>query len=323
MAAVQQPGMRRQIEVVAPSVLPLSLGWLAGAPLLLSVALQHPPLQLTLLTGATLGVSGARADLAHGYAERLLARHGLDRRVTLELELAVPSLMGLGSASSLALALSAGLARWSGRDLDAATLAADCGLTAGELLLTALAAQGGLGLSNLAGGAAAPQFRRMLQHPDRQAWAFVLVLPRLEPPPGPEFEATRLAAALQAADQLDQARAEVATAELLGALDHDDIARFGAALSELQHVHAAALRSSGALAPLSDWEQQICAQLRASGAVACGRSLGGAALFGLIEGDHASIAARQALRLLVAPEAGRVMAAITDNAGLRVVVRGG
>jgi predicted sugar kinase len=319
-----QAGAGRQIEVVAPAVLPLSLAWRAGVPLLLSVALQHPPLQLTLRAGAALGASGARADLAYLYAERLLARHGLDGRVTLELELATPSLMGLGSASTLALALGAGLAHWSERDLGApAVLAAACGLAPGELLLAAVAAQGGLGLSSLAGGAAAPQWHRSLQHPAHEAWAFVLVLPRFESPPAPEFEATRLERALQAATRLDHIQAEAATAALLNALDHDDIARFGVALNELQHMHEAALSAVGALVPLSDWEQRICAQLRASGAVACGRSLSGAALFGLIQGDQASIAARQALRPLVAPQAGRVMAAITDNAGLSIIVRGG
>jgi predicted sugar kinase len=309
-------GENRTIELVAPAVLPLALAGANGAPQLLSVTLQHPPVHLTLMAGAALSVSGARADLAHTYARRFLERHALDQGVTIELELAIPSLMGLGSAPVLALAVGTGLAHWHGLALDEPrALAAATGLEPIYAPLVEAAAQGGLGLSKLAGAAGESLPRRPLRHPNRQAWAFVLVLPRAEPASGRLPEADRLRQLAGSAGSLDWRRAERATVDLLAALDHDDITQFGRALTELQQLGAASQP------PLSAWEQCVCDRLRACGAVASGRSAGGDALYGLIQGDQASIAARQALRPLVAPEAGRVMAAITDNDGLRRVAR--
>lgn len=300
----------KQIELVGPAVLPLGLGWRAGEPQLLAVALQHPPLHLLLHPSDTLDVSGARADLAHSYAARWLAAHSLAGRVRVDLELAVPSFMGLGSAASLAASLGTGLARWYEQPHEQPeALAAACGLPPVEQPLAQIAAQGGLWLRGLP-GSSTPGLRRRIQHANRHAWAFVLVLPRLDPVPEPTFELEALSHALQLAPQLAAARAEVASEELVAALDADDLERFGAALTQLQACYEQP--------PLNAWEAQVCDQLRASGAVACGRSLAGAALFGLVQGDRGSIHARQALRPLVPPTMGMVMAAITENEGLRV-----
>ncbi|PDW03157.1 hypothetical protein [Candidatus Viridilinea mediisalina] len=303
----------KQIELVGPAVLPLGLGWRAGGPQLLAVALQHPPVHLLLYPSEALDLSGARADLAYSYAARWLAAHSLGGRVRVDLELAVPSFMGLGSAASLAVTLGTGLAHWYEQPHEpAATIASACGLPPGEQPLAQIAAQGGLWLCGLP-GSQTPDLRRTIQHTNRQAWAFVIVLPRLDPVPEANFELERLNNALQFAPQLAAAQAEAATEALIAALDADDLEGFGAALTQLQGGYAQP--------PLSAWEQQVCDQLRASGAVACGRSLAGAALFGIVQGDRGSISARQALRPLVPPTKGVVMAAITENEGLRVVQR--
>ncbi|RRR76523.1 MAG: hypothetical protein EI684_02905 [Candidatus Viridilinea halotolerans] len=301
------------IEIVGPAVLPLALGWQAGEAQLIAVALQHPPVQIMLRPGAALDLSGARADLAYSYAARWLAAHHLSGRVTVEVELAVPNFMGLSSAASLAATLGRGLAHWYAQPPeDPRAIAAACGLPAPELPLAQMAAEGGFWLYGLTEGHK-PTLRRTIQHANRHAWAFVLVLPRLDPVPAPTFETEQLAVACQAATQLVPEATARATTELVAALDADNLQRFGAALSHLQSLYIAMPTTP----PLSAWEAQVLAQLRASGAVACGRSLSGTALFGLLEGDRASISARHALRQLVPPEQGRIMAAITDNAGVR------
>jgi predicted sugar kinase len=311
----------QNLELGTPAVLPLAPAFLNDAPAFLNATLQHPPVNLFIKPGTALNVSGARADLAYAYAENFVRHHSLDGQVTIEIELAIPAFMGLGSAPSLALAVATGLAHWyelGTSDLQA--LVAATGLDPFHAPAIQACAGGGLIMSALPSSTApaAPLLRRSISHANQEAWAFVLVLPRVDPAPAPTFEDARLTQFLDSAKQLEPAAAAAATTTLVKAIDADDFAGFCAALTTLQQLSAAAIDAAGTAVPFTDWEQRVCDAMRASGALLTGRSPAGAALYGLVRGDRASIEMRQALRKVVALDQGRVMAAIIENEGVRV-----
>jgi predicted sugar kinase len=161
-----------------------------------------------------------------------------------------------------------------------------------------------------------PPLRRYeIAHPEKEAWAFVLVLPR-SPAGAPEtLEADRLETLLEAAPHLSADTGQVITTELWPALENNDLAAFGRNLMALQALNQEALASAGSPLAYSSDEQAVFDIMRDQGAVAWGRSATGLALYGLVKGARATIDLRHKLRHHVGFFGGRVMASITDNRG--------
>jgi predicted sugar kinase len=292
---------------------------------LLGVALQHPPISLAAAPAPRLFVSGSRADLAYAQGEHFLAHTPGAKPAEIEIDLAIPSLMGLGSEAMLGLSMARALAELSGLPgEEAGALARNVGLHASQGLEVAAFEQGGVLLVQ-AGGTSArgPDFPRplrryALEHSDpKQAWAFVLHWPRPARGTLATVEADRRAAWLKAADHLSRESGHLLQTELWPALEADDLNRFAAALMQLQAFNQAALKQAGAWeAPTPD-AQAVLDVLRLNGAVAWGESPTGLARFGLIRGAQPSIDLRHALSEHVGIEGGTVMAAICDTGGAR------
>jgi predicted sugar kinase len=287
----------------------------------LGIALQYPPIQLAARDSGALTITGGRADLARQQAEQLLAYHRLPPAGEVEIELAVPSFMGLGSAPLLGLSMAAVFAALNNMPTaGTAGLARAAGLLTDDDALEEQAfAQGGLLLVDRTGQA--PRRQPIPPRGDNDDWVWVLVLPKVPAEAPDALEHDRHAALWAAAGQLDAATGPLA-AELLDAAARDDIAAFAQALERIQLLNQAALDQIGQLAPLSEAERQILAVMREHGALACGRAPGGLMLYALIRGGGPSRDMRRALVDHLGIFGGNVMASIADNAGAKLRVVG-
>ncbi len=281
-----------QLKLTSPCCLLLGMADIDGRTHQLGVALTYPPIEIEARRSALLLITGGRADLAYRQAERFLEHHGLPRQGEIEIELAIPSFMGLGSAGMLGLSVARTLAELGELPADdAQALASAAGLGADEALETHAFAHGGLLLVDDAGGLA----RRVpIAHAGEDAaWVWVLVLPRVPSGAVESLEAERRAELRAAARHLGAGRASCE--QLFGAAERDDIAAFAAALGEIQQLNDDALRLAETPHPLDDAEARLLAIMRGHGALVCGRALGGLALYGLIQGAGPSRALRRAL----------------------------
>ncbi len=318
-----------KVEIGTPACLPLGMALLQQdghlIPGLIGVTLQHPPVHLLARTGGSLQATGARADAAYRAAEHFLQFHALPGHIEMEIELAIPMFMGLGSDSLLALSVAHALTILHHLDpADTSTRALASGIQPQHALEIWSFDRGGvLCVPAPTTTESLPPVlsRQEVAHPNKQAWAFVLVLPRVPANTPATWEQDRLAALYRTEAYLDQATWPVVRDLLWPALQHCDLAKFGTALMQIQQFNQIALERSGIAQPFTSQEQAILAMLRDNGAVAWGRSATGLALYGLVEGAEASRIARTAIRQMLGPCGGRVMATIIDNKGARHTVR--
>lgn len=306
-------------EIGAPCSLAFGIGRHADVPVLIGLTLQHPPAHLMATAGAThLLTSGARAVEAYAFAERVQQHYALSP-VSIELELATPVGMGLDSGAWLGLATAHALFAAHRQPIpDLAELAGVLGLQPAQALEAHGSKGGGLLLVAADTTAALPpvQQRVAIQHPNREAWALVLFLPRLPDDLPPPEQAALLGDLLRATPHLPPAASETPAA-LVAAAQQNDFTAFAAALMQIQqHTRTALHASGGSLPELPPAARQTLELLEQSDVPAYGRSLNGLAVFGLVQGAHASIELRKQLRAAVGIEHGRFLATITDNRGI-------
>ena len=162
------------IQVDAPASLLLGLAPVGGSLAAVNLALQHPPVQLTAQRAPALLVSGACAPLAYAAA----ARYG-QPAAELQVELAIPSLMGLAAEEMLGLAVARALAALQAAPTEAATLAHTLGWGPDRAPEVWGFDRGGLLLTDVRAPLGTPPLgRRPLSHPDARAWVLVLYLPK-------------------------------------------------------------------------------------------------------------------------------------------------
>lgn len=316
------------IEINSPASLPLGLVRLDSETgpktCLLGVTLQHPPVNLFVQAHpGGLQVSGARADVAYTQAARFLSHQNLPQRAEVQIELAIPSLVGLGSEAMLGLSQAQALAWLHHLPLDnTPVLAQAVGLRSQDALEVWGYDRGGLLLVEVgAGETFAPPIRRyQIAHSEQEAWAFVLVLPRVPADTPDTLEADRLRALLDAAPHLSAGTGRL-VAELEPALANNDLAAFGRSLMAIQALNDEALAEAGVPPTFSPDEQAVLDIICQHGAVAWGRSATGLTLYGLVKGARASIDLRHKLRQHLGIFGGRPMAAITANTGASYVVK--
>ncbi len=304
------------VELTSPSCLLLGLAQLDGQICQVGITLQFPQIQLLARESPALAVSGARADLAWRQAAHFFQQQHLPPRAEIEIELAIPQFMGLGSAAMLGLSVARALSTLHALPADdAAELARAIGLADDEALEAHAFAQGGL---LVVGEHGALLRRHAIAHQgEANDWVFVFVLPR---PPGatPEtLEIDRRGALRAAARHLGAEMSSVITADLCPAAERDDIDTFAQALARIQTLNQAALASAGQPATLTPQEQTILDIMRDAGALTAGRTLAGLGLYGLIKGGGPSRELRRTLTERLGYFGGTVMASICENNGAR------
>lgn len=305
-----------QTELTAPSCLLLGLAQLDGQICQLGITLQFPQIQLLARAAPALLVSGARADLARKQAEHFFQHHDLSPQAEIEIELAIPQFMGLGSAAMLGLSIARALSTLHALPPDDLVgLARSVGLADDEALEVHAFAQGGL---LLVGEDRALLRRHAIAHPDEaDDWVFVFVLPR-PPSETPETLERDQRAVLRARSRyLGAETANTITADLWLAVERDDIEVFAQALACIQELNQAALARAGWPATRTPQEQTILDIMRDAGALAAGRTLAGLGLYGLIKGGGPSRELRRTLTERLGYFGGTVMASICDNNGAR------
>lgn len=307
------------IEIVSPCTLSLGVLRVEGKTCLLGLALQHPPVNLFAQAFHDLKVTGARADEARRHAQRYLESLNARPEAEIEIELATPAHVGLGSGPMLGLSAAQACAWLRGQPLEEVEALARALAFGPEQALSVHAfAQGGLLLVDEAGKLLR---RQTIEHPTESAWAFVFLFPKTPPGTPPTLEEDRLRALLAAAPRLDSEASQNAIDRLWAAVESDDAASFATALMSVQNLDAEALARTGAPTTLTPEEQGIVAVMQENGALAYGRTPTGIGLYGLIQGDQASIQLRQKLQNHVGFFGGTIMASIADNHGARHTIK--
>jgi beta-RFAP synthase len=270
------------VRVHAPARLHLGLFDVAGRGRRrfggLGVALDAPAVDVVATPGHELDAEGPDAERALSFAQACRDALDLPAVGRLRIEQAIPRHVGLGSGTKLALAVGQALCALNGSTLDARTLAAATGRGQRSAVGLWTFARGGFVVE----GGVRPELDRpgalLARHRVPSAWRCVLVLPRDSGLSGASED--------QAFKRLapDPARAaEVAwlvLGSLLPALAEQDLAEFGAALTQIQRLvgEQFAPVQGGRYHPRAAEAVQALLDLGAAGA---GQSSWGPAAFGL------------------------------------------
>lgn len=311
-----------QLELTAPCCLLLGLANVDGQICQLGVALHYPPIQLAARSSEAFSITGGRADLAAQQAERFLKHQNVPLGGEVEIEYAIPSFMGLGSAAMLGLSVASTFAALHGSpNHDASALAGAAGLLSdGEALEAHAFTHGGLLLVGEKG-----DLLRRQAIPiggDERDWVWVCVLPRMPAGTPDTLEADRRAALHKAAPEIAAEAGQIVTDAMFPAVERDDIEAFARALDRVQMLNSAALDRQGTLNKLGDEDRQVLATMREHGALVCGRMAAGLGLFALVRGGGPSRAMRRALTERLGVFGSGVMASIADNAGVQLRITG-
>jgi beta-RFAP synthase len=257
--------------------------WFGGV----GAAIERPTLLVSAAPAETLVARGEDAERAREFAALFLAHHQLRAGAVVHVHRALPSHVGLGSGTQLALAVARALAELYGVERDARSLATAVGRGKRSAIGTWTFDDGGLiveGGRRAKAEECGPLIARM---PIPSSWRCVVVIP--EGPPGisgaGEAEAF---SRLPAPPERDVERvAHIVLMALLPSLADADLAGFGRALSVVQEItgHWFAPVQGGTFAPGASAD--LVRRLAEWGAAGVGQSSWGPAVYGIVDGDEA------------------------------------
>jgi beta-ribofuranosylaminobenzene 5'-phosphate synthase len=248
----------------------------------IGAAVPAPSLLVEACPAPSLTAEGPDATRVLEFARRFAAHHAVELRVRFRVHHAIPSHVGLGSGTQLALAVARAAAELTGLPTEVAALAraVDRGLRSGVGTWTF--AHGGFVLE---GGRAdhAERVAPLLAHlPVPATWHCVVAVPRGKPGLAGDQEAAAFAR-LPAPDARDVERvAHLVLMQLLPALAEADLMGFGTALGEVQRITGGwfAPAQGGVFAPGET--RDLVERLREWGAVGVGQSSWGPAVYGIV-----------------------------------------
>lgn len=318
------------IEMGCPGSLPLGLVKVDGEngpkTALLALTVQHPPIELLAQKHPKqLKIVGARAHIGYQHARQFLGVNKLRARAEVEIERSIPAFVGLGADTMLGLTMGRALSWLNELPMDDTWALAKAlrlppqhgaevwGFDQGGLLLVETdAAEGEI-----------PQLigRQQIAHDSKEAWAFVLVLPRVPKGTADGYETEQLKGLLDLAPHLSSESGRLVMQEMWPAVENDDIATFGKSLIKLHKLTYEAQAQAGVLKGLTPNEHAILHFMRDNGALAWGRSLTGVCLYGLVRGSKATIELRKKVRKYIGHFGGTILATITDNRGAAHVIK--
>jgi beta-RFAP synthase len=255
--------------------------WFGG----MGAAAPAPTLQVSATRADDLRVEGQDAERAARFARTFLAHHGMTAGARVSVHRALPSHSGLGSGTQLALAVSRALAELHGLPADAAGLARAVGRARRSAVGTWTFAGGGLVLE---GGRrpetddVAPLLARI---PFPASWRCVVAVPHAAPGVSGSAEAKAFAGLPSPPERDIERVAHRVLMAILPAVVEDDVATFGAALSEIQSMtgqwFAAAQGGTFARGPSAE----LVRRMSEWGAAGVGQSSWGPAVYGIVSGE--------------------------------------
>ena len=281
----------------------------------LGVAVDRPAVVVEARMADELSAEGADAERALAFARRCHEGLGLSGGAHLNVLEAIPSHVGLGSGTKLALAVAQALAALHGRTVDAPALAQAVGRAARSAVGTWTFALGGLVVE---GGVRRGDERPaplLARHPMPEQWRAVLVVPTAEPGLSgvAEEEAFRQ---LVPSPERSATIAQLVLTSLLPALVEGEVEEFGAALTRIQQLvgDAFATVQGGRFHPRAT---ALVEALLGHGAAGAGQSSWGPAVYGIVGSEAAGRDLAGHMEEVVAGE-GTVALVAFDNGGARV-----
>jgi beta-RFAP synthase len=258
--------------------------WFGG----IGASAARPTLRISASRADTLSAQGEDAERVREFAHLFLAHHHLRGGADIRVHQALPSHVGLGSGTQLALGVARALAELYGVDSDARGLAHAVGRGKRSAIGTWTFEDGGLvveGGRRAGSDECGPLIARV---PIPSTWFCILAIPEGAPGiSGPE-EAEAFAT-LPAPPERDVERvAHIVLMSLLPALADADLPGFGRALTEVQEITGQWFTSvqGGTFAP--GGSADLVHRLREWGASGVGQSSWGPAVYGIVEGHEAA-----------------------------------
>jgi beta-RFAP synthase len=299
-SAVPVAGAER-VRVEAPARLHMGMLDVAGGGERrfggLGVAVERPAVVLDAVAAPELTAEGPGSKRALEFARRCTEALGLPGGAHMTVHEAIPSHVGLGSGTKLALAVARALTALHGGSPGPAELARAAGRGARSAVGLWTFALGGMVVEAGVRRGAAPPAPLLARHPVPEAWRCVLVVPAADPGlSGPAEDAAfgRLAPAGAKGALI----AQLTLTSLLPGLIEDDVEEFGAALTRLQRLvgEAFATVQGGVFHPRA---APLVDALLEHGAAGAGQSSWGPAAYGVVgsEDEAHALARRIAPRL--------------------------
>lgn len=251
-------------------------------------AIPTPSVLLEVTPDARLTVEGPDAGRALGFAQKYLEATGVQEGAHIKVVRAIPSHVGLGSGTQLALAVARGLAELHGHPAEPLTLARHVGRGLRSAIGTWTFALGGFVLEGgrrAGNDAVAPLISRL---PIPTAWRCVIAIPEGQSGLSGAAEAEAFRQLPPPEEREVERVAHLVLMQLLPALADGDLMGFGAALTELQHITGGwfAPAQGGAFAPGP--ARELVERMGGFGAVGVGQSSWGPTVYGLAPHEDAA-----------------------------------
>ena len=275
------------IRVVAPARLHLGMLAVGDAGTRrfggFGVAVERPAVVIEAEPADELSVEGADAERALAFAQRCCQALGLAGGGRLRVVEAIPSHVGLGSGTKLALAVAQALAALHERTVDAPALAEAAGRAARSAVGMWTFALGGLVVEGgVRGEGSAPLLTR---HAMPDEWRIVIVIPNAEPGISGAAEAQAFERLVPSAER-SAAIAQLVLTLLLPALVEGELEEFGGALTRVQELvgDEFAPMQGGRFHPRAG---ALVEALLRGGAAGAGQSSWGPAVYGVVGSEAA------------------------------------
>ena len=258
--------------------------WFGG----IGASAARPTLRISASRADTLSAQGEDAERAREFARLFLAHHHLRGGADIRVHQTLPSHVGLGSGTQLALAVARALAELYGVETDARGLASAVGRGKRSAIGTWTFEDGGLvveGGRRAGSDECGPLIARV---PIPSTWFCILAIPEGTPGISGAGEAEAFAK-LPAPPERDVERvAHIVLMSLLPALADADLAAFGRSLTEVQEITGQWFASvqGGTFAP--GGSADLVRRLGEWGASGVGQSSWGPAVYGIVEGHEAA-----------------------------------
>lgn len=255
---------RATVRITAPGR--LHLGFLDLAGTLgrrfgsLGITLDRPSTVVRLRRAERLAASGPDAGRAVAAVEKAAAHFGLDKRVEVTVEAALPPHSGLGSGTQLGLAVATGLCLVNGLNISPREVGAALGRGARSAIGIGAFTEGGVILDGgkKHGSDAPPPILSRLPFPED--WRLILVYDHAHQGLSGTEEVSAMEGLPPFADTLAGHMARLAVMVALPALAERDVDYFAAAVGEMQRLlgeHYASAQggryTSGSVAEVMDW----------------------------------------------------------------------
>jgi beta-ribofuranosylaminobenzene 5'-phosphate synthase len=290
----------------------------------IGVAIQEPKVVVEATHAGAWQVEGVEQARTWRVIEQFCQHYPLPGAAHIRVQESIPSHVGLGSGTQLTLAIGTVLASLYGLQLPLREMARDLGRGIHSGIGVAVFQGGGFTVD---GGRAAERGGvppLLFQHPFPEEWFFVVAIPE------PERQGVSGIDEAQAFQALPPAPAEIAgricrllVMKMLPALIEQQIADFGAAMTEIQRLVGdcfASQQVGGRFAiPLSG---QVIDYMLQHGAYGAGQSSWGPAVYALVLGEQEAHRLAEDVRYFLRPHGkGIAFAAAVDNRGHMVYTK--